>query len=160
MFVYCIGRCDDDKEIVFNIFSELRYFPKTQGRNLLLQLLKRGLKPRRLFPKLLMKPPENKLNYRVENCLMMWPAKKPSPAPTMAPSKLAFPVKNNGADNICCEQRRSTRVGINMLLVLDHELNSSVPSPGLSFIFRYLGGISRILSSHWTMWTFFICMAT
>ena len=153
------------QKIVFNIFSKLRYFPKTQGRNLLLQLLKRGRGPRRLL-KLLRRPPANKVNYlsRPEHCVMIWPARNPSPAPTMAPSKLAFPVvtKNNGAASICCEHRRTTRVGINnnmVLLVLDSKLNSSVTNPSFSFIFRlrHLGGISRILErcEH-----FFICLVT
>ena len=76
---------------------------------------------------------------------MMSPAKKPRPAPTIAPSKLEFPVKKNGADNIWLEHRISTRVGINMVLVLVYKLNSSVPYP--SFLLYYLGGISRILQT-------------
>ena len=107
---------------------------------MLLQLLKRGRKPRprRLLAKLLMRPPENKVNSHIGNCLrMMWPAKKPSPAPTRAPSTLEFPVKNNGADNICWEHRRSTRVGINMVLVVVYQLNSSVPYPTFLLYFDW-----------------------
>ena len=75
---------------------------------------------------------------RNENCLtLMWPAKKPSPAPTRAPSTLEFPVKNNGADNICWEHRRSTRVGINMVLVVVYQLNSSVPHPTFLLYFDW-----------------------